>query len=270
MTVMHALKKAKTSIVLYIYGLTDPEILTLLKNKQAEGVRVTIFYDKKGSKGLPKSLNAYPVDSQGLMHRKILIIDSSQIFLGTANFTTQSLKMHDNLILGIWDPALAGFFSESIADFHKTQVGNMTITSYLVPNLTKLCQVIEEAKESIQIAMFTLTHPQIVQKLCDAAQRGIAVSTAIDHYTAAGASKKAVDQLKSAGVQIYESQGSQLLHHKWAWIDQKTFVLGSANWTAAAFEKNEDCLLILKGLDPNQKKFVNRLWKTLAIASKTS
>ena len=264
---MRALKNARSSIVLQIYGLTDPEILALLKKKQAEGVAVTIFYDKNGSKGLPKSLNAYSVSSQGLMHRKILIIDSCQVFLGTANFTTQSLKMHDNLILGIWDPALARFFTESIEETHIGEVGNALISSFLVPNLAQLCHVIDGATESIQIAMFTLTHPQIVQKLIEAMHRGVSVTLAIDRYTSAGASQKAVEQLKNAGAHLLVSQGSQLLHHKWAWIDQETFVLGSANWTGAAFEKNEDCLLILKRLNSKQKKILTRLWKALAIAS---
>ncbi len=264
---MQALKGANSSIVLQIYGLTDPEIITLLQKKQADGVVVTIFYDKNATRNLPKSLNAYPVKSQGLMHRKILVIDSVQVFLGTANFTTQSLKMHDNLIAGIWDPLLARFFEESIEDAKTFDIGNATISSFLRPDLKQLCQVIDEAKESIQIAMFTLTHPQIVQKLIDAISRGVVVTLAVDRYTAAGASQSAVLRLKEAGAEILVSQGSQLLHHKWAWIDREIFVIGSANWTSSAFEKNLDCLLILKGLNTEQKKLLNRLWKRVAIAS---
>ncbi|MGH2611481.1 MAG: phospholipase D-like domain-containing protein, partial [Rhabdochlamydiaceae bacterium] len=66
--------------------------------------------------------------------------------------------------------------------------------------------------------------------------------------TAYGASKKAVQKLSSAGIEIFLSSGLPLLHHKWAYIDHKELILGSTNWTEAAFRKNEDVLLFLKPL----------------------
>jgi phosphatidylserine/phosphatidylglycerophosphate/cardiolipin synthase-like enzyme len=90
-TLLCALKRANKSIFIQIYGLSDPEILSLLKKKQAEGVDVTLFYDAKASKQLATFPGSYPIRAKGLMHRKILIVDEAQIFIGTANFTTPSL-----------------------------------------------------------------------------------------------------------------------------------------------------------------------------------
>jgi phosphatidylserine/phosphatidylglycerophosphate/cardiolipin synthase-like enzyme len=61
------------------------------------------------------------------------------------------------------------------------------------------------------------------------------------------------------------SQGQQLLHHKWAIVDEEQWIMGSANWTKAAFAKNEDFLLILSTLTKEQIQFLNRLWSTLEI-----
>ncbi len=269
---MRAIKSAKQSISMQIYGLTDPDLIALLEKKQSQGIDVQIFYDKKASRSLPPHLAAYPIKSSGLMHRKILIIDDTTIFLGTANYTPQSLKMHDNLIVGIWNHDLAMFFKHSSEQQKEFVVDGLFLSAFLLPDFEKkaieaLTQRIDAAKESIQIAMFTLTHPTIREKLMEAKKRGVSVSVAIDRYTALGASKKHVEALKDVGVEIRKSGGSQLLHHKWALIDNKTFIIGSANWTGAAFEKNQDCLLIFDELKPSHQKILLRIWKAVAIAS---
>ena len=59
----------------------------------------------------------------------------------------------------------------------------------------------------------------------------------------------------------------QLLHHKFILIDDQTLLVGSANWTKAAFYKNSDCFLILHNLTDDQKTFMNRLWTRLEAES---
>lgn len=267
-----ALKSAKSSIALQIYGLSDPTILNLLKQKKGAGIPLTIFHDKKGSKDLPSCLEAYPVKTSGLMHRKILIIDESLCLLGTANFTTQSLKMHDNLVVGLWSPAIAKFLRECIDLEGNFEVDGVKITAFLLPDfdrkaINRLNSCIDTAVKSIQVAMFTLTHSELVQKLANAQKRGVKVSVAIDRYTGEGASRKSIEILKAAGVEVLLNQGSQLLHHKWAIIDEKNLVMGSANWTKAAFANNQDCLLILEKLPLSQQKILRKLWNAIAIGS---
>lgn len=260
---MRAIKGAKSSIALQIYDLTDPSILELLEAKKREGLEVTIFHDKHGH--LPKALEGHPVKCRGLMHRKILIIDEELILLGTANFTTQSLKMHDNLVLGLWHPELAQFLKKERGAFKSAD-----LSAYLLPDeeaLRALGSCIDSAAKTIQVAIFTLTHQELVGKLAQAQKRGVSVSVAVDRYTAMGASKKAILQLQNAGAEVLLNQGSQLLHHKWALIDGKTLAMGSANWTAAAFGKNQDCLLILENLMPGHQKVIKNLWTAVAIAS---
>lgn len=268
---IHAIKQAKSSIHLQIYGLTDPSLISLLSSKKQEGIDVKIIHDKKASQNLPKQLNAIPAKCKGLMHRKILIIDDTLVFLGTANFTTQSLKMHDNLVLGTYSRELAEFLQGG-ENQNAISIGSTPLVPFYFPDkegiaYQALAKSIENAKKSIQIAMFTLTHKGLITKLSEAQKRGVNVSVAIDRYTARGASRKAIETLKENGAEILLSQGSQLLHHKWVLIDGETLAMGSANWTQAAFDKNQDCLLLFKELNKTHKKTFNRLWKAVAIAS---
>ena len=269
---LHALNKAQKSITLQIYGLTDPDVISLLEKKVQQGLEVKIFYDKGASKALPKHLPSYPVQNGGLMHRKILIIDEALTLLGSANLTTQSLKMHDNLIIGIWDPHLASFFNDSTQDYSHFFIDNAQIAAHLLPSqeecaVDRLVEWINSAQEEIKVAMFTLTHPLLVDALCKASKRGVSVHLAIDGYTAKGASKGAVLRLLEAGATVFLSTGSELLHHKWALIDRRQVVLGSANWTLSAFAKNLDCLLMIEGLKPKHIKLLNKVFRAIAITS---
>lgn len=257
-----------------MYALTDPTVITLLKQKGAEGVETTIFYDPSASGDLQAELDgfayAFPLQIQGLMHRKILVIDGQWVFLGSVNLTTQSLTTHDNLLLGMFQPQLGQFLKSCSTPSFPFTIQQQAAELWLLPDheneaLSRLLGIIDQAKHSIHIAMFTLTHPLLVKALIDAHQRGVVVSLSVDFYTGHGASLKALESLQRAGITTHLSQGQQLLHHKWALIDETTFILGSANWTKAAFSNNQDCFIILHKISAEQKKFLNSLWKTIVI-----
>jgi phosphatidylserine/phosphatidylglycerophosphate/cardiolipin synthase-like enzyme len=111
--------------------------------------------------------------------------------------------------------------------------------------------------------MFTWTHPLHTAHVIAAHQRGVQVEIIIDHHSAMGASQKTVTALQEAGIGVRLGQGPQLLHHKMAWVDEMTLILGSANWTKSAFKKNEDCFLILHDLSSSQRGLLDKLWSVL-------
>ena len=268
-----ALHQAKSSIYIQIYGFTDPDLLELLKQKSTEGVAITIFHDKTASKNLKNDLKGfaqtYPVQCAGLMHRKIFIIDNEQVFIGTANFTYQSLKMHDNLLIGLHHAELSRFIKKCSPNYYPFQLNEQALELFLLPDFDKsalptLIQLIENATSKIQIAMFTLTHPELTEKLIEAARRGVEVQIAVDFYAGQGASRKILEKMMQENISILLSRGEQLLHYKWANIDDKYLVAGSANWTRAAFEKNQDCFLTLHPLNKIQIDFLHHLWKCIS------
>lgn len=272
LTFCRAIKEAKHSITLQMYAITDPDILKLLKISYEKGNHSSILYDKKASPNL-EGINGKAGSSRGLMHRKIMVVDHSLVFLGSANMTTQSLRHHDNLVLGFFHPELASFLEqkETKSPF-LFSIKNQKAELWLLPDktdgaLTRLVEEINSAKKRISIAIFTITHPQIIEALIKAHKRGIKVKVAVDFFTEKGASQKASLQFFNEGIPIYCSQGRQLLHHKWALIDRKKLIIGSANWTKAAFLRNQDCFLILNSLTTEQKKFMRDLWKTIKLES---
>lgn len=259
--------KAHSSIGITMYAATDEELLSQLHQRSQDGVAVQIWHDRSNPLNSPL---ATPIKTKGLMHRKIVVIDDQIVLLGSANMTTSSLLMHDNLSIGLNHPALAQFLKNPPSTTFDFQMGTQPAKLWLLPDPTALDFLngqLKTAHSSIFIAIFTLTHPTLLNTLVEAHKRGVSITIAIDHYAAEGASKKAVEFLKSRGVGVIFSQGLQLLHHKWAYIDQSKLIMGSTNWTKAAFTKNQDCLLFIDQLTPKQQKFLNRLCHTIQLES---
>ncbi|MEL7431514.1 MAG: phospholipase D-like domain-containing protein [Chlamydiota bacterium] len=270
-----ALEKAQSSIHLVMFGLTEPSILQKLAKKSSEEkVRCSIYYDPSASKRLKApspEVTIHPVFSKGLMHQKILVIDEQLIFLGSANMTKSSLQMHDNLVIGMVSPTIAQFLCDRTPEksgYITATVGAQQVSLYLLPDprgraLQAIKQRIADARESLKIAMFTFTHPGLVEAMIDAQKRGVSVEVSIDKNARYGSSLEAIQKLEEAGATIFTSPGSALMHHKFLMIDDTSLILGSANWTKAAFYKNHDSFVILSHMTPEQKSTMQTLWKKL-------
>lgn len=272
-TFLAAIKKAERSILLIIYALTDNEIIQALKAKSEEGVSIHVVYDAKASLGIDRKLGskveAYPRATEGLMHQKILVLDESEVWLGSANFTPDSLNSQPNLVAAMQCKALAKVIvdkahgmSESAyetpcKDQHFT-IGGQKVELWFLPDTNKLAaerilELINSAKKTIRVGMFTFTRSDFAQALIKAKKRGINVEVFLDHYSSKGASSKIAALLKSQKIAVYTNPGQSLLHYKFLLIDDAILVNGSANWTQAAFKQNDDCFIILHPLTTDQK-----------------
>ncbi|MFN0065523.1 MAG: phospholipase D-like domain-containing protein [Chlamydiales bacterium] len=272
---LKAIGSAKNSILLIIYALNDEKIIEALKRKAALGVNVRVIHDPKTSqKGFQQLENIalIPRPMAGLMHRKILVIDEMTVWIGSANFTRESLIMHDNLVVGSFSHELALTITNEKAHHHFT-IGGQMVEFWGFPEAQKegfdrLLELIAEAKYSILVGMFTFTHPQLVEALIEARKRGVHVEVVMDKGSSKGISKNAGQTLHTAGVEVRINQGSEMFHHKFALIDQKILINGSANWTRSAFSRNSDCFLVLHDLSDIQLKKLIHLWHVIRATSR--
>jgi cardiolipin synthase len=267
-----AINDAKHSIWLSMYSLTDPKIIRLLKEKSDEGVSVTLFYDSStsqiGMKNLGRMIRKIPYDGYGLMHKKILVIDHEKIWIGSANFTRESLRLHDNLVIGIFSPIFAKMIEENKEEPCRMLLKDQHLEYWMLPQnkeegLNRIISLIDAAEISIKIAMFTWTHPKLTEAILRAHKRGVKVEAVIDYQQSQGASEKNTLLLAQEGVPIFLSSGTPMFHYKFACIDKRILIHGSANWTKAAFSKNEECFLILYPLTEDQSLKIQKIWKVI-------
>jgi len=272
-----AIEEAEESVTLIIYSLTDPNIIHALKKKSEEGCRVLVIYDKKNSPHLKKRLGKAKTlvrTPGGLSHQKILVVDQKKIWVGTANMTTASLRYYGNLVLGLYLPDLAARVDRTLRamnKFHQDpdpepipfKIEAMSGTFQFLPSEKKSAEIlslISSAEKTARVAMFTFTRKDFAEALVKAKERGVDVEVAIDHQTLYGASRYVRKILINNQMPLFTNRGPGLLHYKCMVADGDTLVIGSANWTKAAFQRNDDCFLILKNLSPEISRKLNRLW----------
>jgi phosphatidylserine/phosphatidylglycerophosphate/cardiolipin synthase-like enzyme len=277
----NAIDSAKESITLIIYALTDPQIVQALQKKSEAGVQLYIVCDAKASPGISSRLPRATIVKrfgQGLMHQKILIIDNQQIWLGSANFTTSSLQVYGNLVMGIDNPALAQALTARAKSMdeeggytpllhRETTADSQNLELWVLPDdpnaVKRMIDLLRSAQKSIKVAMFTWTRVDFTEELIAAAKRGVQVEAIVDRYSGKGASAKIVRLLQQGGIPVRLSTGNKLMHHKFAYIDDRILVNGSANWTNAAFKENDDYFIILYPLNPEQQTKMNQIWSVL-------
>ena len=262
-----------------MFGLSDKAILSALSEKIDQNIPTKVFYDVTGSQNIQQLLykgEIYPVKRRGLMHQKIVILNDEMIFIGSANMTQASLRMHNNLVIGFVSPSIAKFLKEHepfTPGYKSCEVGGQKIEIWLLPDpkgdtLIELKKRIRAASKSIRTALFTFTHPDLVDELIDAYKRGVNVSVVVDKYSGYGASSKSIEKLKESHVPVTLSRGIELLHHKFVYIDEETLLTGSLNWTKSGFKRNSDCMIALNELNSDQKKFMKKLWRNIETCSR--
>ncbi|MEM7175004.1 MAG: phospholipase D-like domain-containing protein [Chlamydiota bacterium] len=274
LTLLRAIRKAQHSIWICSYGISDKEVLAMLKKKAAAGVRVDLVYHHSINRQLHRqeraNFHCHPKKNKGLMHEKLLITDDTLLFFGSTNLTSSSLLMHDNCLLGLYAPGLASSLKYERLSHYQQRLNKQQLDLFILPQgggqaLKKLLETLDQAKHRVSIALFTLTHPALVDKLIALHQRGIQIQLFLDQYTARAASKKAVAKLRAAQIPVSISQGLALFHHKWALVDSDTLILGSANWTRKAFKKNNELLLFLTPLSKAHARSFSRAIKTFKL-----
>jgi len=281
-----AVASAKKSVLVLIYNFSDKALIHLLQKRADEGLDVRVVFDPKASKSLHKDIGnpikLYPYTQKGLMHLKILVIDGELIFLGSANFSRQSFRMHHNLMAGFYSIDLADFIEEqtqallkredkAAGSFCSTVVGNQEIELWFTPSsaypVKKIESLIDSAKKTARVAMFTWTRRDFAEALKKAQNRNVKTCVVMDRHASKGANRQISRFLKEENIPFRINRDSGLLHHKLMIIDDNILIHGSANWTKAAFTQNRDCFMIMYNLTADQKRKVENLWQVLLAES---
>ncbi|MGG1641862.1 phospholipase D-like domain-containing protein [Paenibacillus sp. NRS-1782] len=113
-----------------------------------------------------------------------------------------------------------------------------------------LIDVINSADSTLDIAIYSLTQPDIVKAIRDAEGRDVTVRIIADKSQATGdAQAQALKLIKNAGIPVKVNAHSGLMHLKVTIADGKTVTTGSFNYSKAASTKNDEVLVTLVGGD---------------------
>lgn len=286
-TILSAIGSAKESVHLSVFNLSDHKVISALNKKAAEGVPVYLYTDAnsswQGIKSLKKNIRVHLWKRGALMHQKILVIDSDAVYLGSANFSWSSLNVHRNLMLAFKSCEAANFLLTHLENSDKGKeiqlefskmisVGGQRARFLMFPSKTdrvrEVQKLMDGAKKSIRIAMYTWTREDFAHTVARAKLRGLDVEVVLDRSATQRTPNPVIQALAKAHVPTLIYRGPGLLHHKFLYIDGRTLLTGSANWTKAAFTQNRESYILLEELNPEQQKTLDKLWQDLKLESK--
>ncbi len=103
---------------------------------------------------------------------------------------------------------------------------------------------LSKARQSLDIAMYSLTSDDIVKEIMRAKSNKVKVRILCDK-SQRGQRSSQIGFLRDQGIMVRVYDGQGLMHNKFALIDDKVLITGSFNWTKNAEESNAENLLII-------------------------
>ncbi len=125
-----------------------------------------------------------------------------------------------------------------------------------------LLRTLKDSKNTLDIAIYSFTNREISKAIRDVAKRGVLVRIIYDEKSNQNPNQSTIGylaKLKNIQTCLLEGEISSnkkyrgLMHIKMAISDDRSLILGSANWSKSAFETNYETLLILNNKDFIQK-----------------
>jgi hypothetical protein len=210
-----------------------------------------------------------------IMHNKFFVFDGLEVWTGSTNISDTELggeynsdvaaTIHSFRLADIYTAEMnelfSGLFHQQKSDntVHLLDATNFTdastvIRSHFSPTDgardNSVIPLIDEATDTLDIAMFFLTSTEVADAILAAKGRGVSVRVVIDAGGAANAYSK-TPELCAAGIPVKTENWGGKSHSKWAVADsafasQAAVVFGSMNWTNAGDSNNDENTLYVK------------------------
>ncbi len=215
-------------------------------------------------------------EGEGFMHHKFLVVDGKAVWTGSTNMTWNAFARNNENSLLLPSPTLAqGYAREFSALFggEKRGLGQPVAfalegvegVAYFSPKGGELARkaILErlaQARREVLVAAFVLTDREILRALLEAQGRGVAVRVLLESRNL-GSSRE--ETLLKGNVPVRQDANPYTMHHKVMVLDGEWVITGSYNFSARAYEVNNENLLVLKSpsLAERYRKEVLRLWE---------
>jgi len=148
-------------------------------------------------------------------------------------------------------------------------VDNETCFSPHEPCDVKLWKFIQSAKTTLDIAVYSITHPKIVHEILVTSKK-IPTRIIVDRSQSKG-THSLVSLLIKAGADVRYGTQRGIMHHKFTLVDGARLQTGSFNYTDGATFKNQENQIYLSevGVVTRFKHQFEEMWKTAKPAKLT-
>jgi phosphatidylserine/phosphatidylglycerophosphate/cardiolipin synthase-like enzyme len=268
--VIASIDSARLTVDVAFYSFSLREVANALLRARDRGVQVRVVMESDNrEKTVPQALidAGIPIlgdRREGLMHDKFIVIDRSEVWTGSMNFTVngayednnnlihiRSVKVTENYLTEFEEMYTDDLFGpDSIATTPNPflTVDGVDIETYFSPDdgvAARLLDLLGGAQESVYFMAYSFTSDEIAQTLRELWGIGVDVKGVMDDSQVKSNQGAEFDLFNQAGVEVRRDGNPGLMHHKVIIIDRRIVVTGSYNFTASAEDRNDENLLII-------------------------
>jgi phosphatidylserine/phosphatidylglycerophosphate/cardiolipin synthase-like enzyme len=205
---------------------------------------------------------------ESLMHNKFVVIDRSEVWTGSMNFTTGGAYLDNNNLIRLQSSKLGEAYTHEfeqmfVRDLFSSEKNSQTpdptitvsgspIEVYFSPEdgtLTHILNAVNSAQESISFLAYAFTSDELAQALIERAKAGVSVRGVFDKDQYRSNSGSEYETLQDAELDVWLDANPRLMHHKVIVIDGQLVITGSYNFSNNAEHSNDENTLIIHNPD---------------------
>jgi phosphatidylserine/phosphatidylglycerophosphate/cardiolipin synthase-like enzyme len=265
-----AIDAAKLSVDVAAYSLSLNSVRDALLRAHDRGVQVRMVMESDNlDRADPQRLKDAGIPilgdrREGLMHDKFVVIDHSEVWMGSMNFTDsgayednnelmriRSLKMAENYTKEFEEMFTEDKFGEEIiaeTPNPRVTIDNTPIDVYFSPDdgvQQSFVELVENAEKSITFLTFSFTADEIGDAVRARALDGVKVQGVMDNEQINSNVGTEFDPFLQAGLEVLRDANPGQMHHKFMVIDSSIVIFGSYNFTNSAEDRNDENLLVI-------------------------
>jgi len=286
-----AVDRARLSVDVAAYSLSLNSVRNALIRANDRGVNVRIVMESTNMDGSDPQIMikaGIPIigdNRDGLMHDKFMVIDRSEVWMGSMNYTDSGTYDDNNNMMRIRSPKMAENYTKEFEEmFVDNKFGPDVVAETPYPNLTidgtevdtyfspddgvqsKLATLLDGAQESIYFLAYSFTSNQLGDIVRAKKEAGLTVQGVMDADQVKSNQGTEYDPFKQANMMVRLDGNEGLMHHKVFIVDGKIVAFGSYNFSQSAETNNDENLIIVYS-EPIAQQFIqefNRVWREAA------
>lgn len=201
---------------------------------------------------------------EGLMHNKYMVIDRSEVWTGSMNFTATGVYEDNNNLIRIRSTKVAqdytrefeemfkdDFFGQDVlaeTPFPQVSIDGVNLEIFFSPDdhpAKRIVSLLRNAKSSIHFLAYSFTANDFGDVLRQKAAQGLQVDGVMEESQVKTNTGTEFDAFSQAGLPVYLDGNQGQMHDKVFIIDEQIVITGSYNFSSSAERTNDENVLII-------------------------
>jgi phosphatidylserine/phosphatidylglycerophosphate/cardiolipin synthase-like enzyme len=265
-----AINLARLSIDMaaYSFNLWSIRDVLIYAHRRGVVVRMVMESDNMDSEEVQQVQDAgIPIrgdQREGLMHDKFVVIDRSEVWTGSMNFTASAVYKDNNNLIRIRSKPVARVYTAEFNEMYEQNffgpekpfatpnpsilVEGTPVDIYFSPEdgvAAQILTILQNAQDSIYFMAYSFTANDLAAAIIQRAADGLTVRGVMDDGQINSNQGTEYDPFMQAGLDVRRDGNPGLMHHKVIIVDSSIVITGSYNFSASAETSNDENVAII-------------------------